>query len=131
MKTLQFIGILFCITLCFSCDDNNDSTQEQDLEHLNEMFEEISVIASSEVCEDASLWSFTSYGSKACGGPVGYMAYPTTIDTADFLQKIEAHREAEDTYNIKWGIISDCSLPAPPSGVACENGNAILVYQQG
>ncbi|MGY8915908.1 MAG: hypothetical protein ACKVJF_12610, partial [Flavobacteriales bacterium] len=66
--------------------------------------------------------------SKPCGGPQGYIAYSSSIDTTAFLELIEEHKSAEKENNEKQGLISDCSVPDEPTGIICENEEAILVY---
>ena len=129
MKKLTTLGILFLLGISLSCGQNDGMTQEEEAQNLSVMFSEIELLAGSVTCEDASEWSYTSYGEKACGGPVGFVAYATTIDTVAFLQKVEAHRAAEQAFNIKWGIISTCDTPAEPSGIICENGTPVFTYQ--
>ena len=58
----------------------------------------------------------------------GYIAYSKNIDTASFLEKIEKYTKAEKEFNIKWSIISDCSLAAVPITVECQNGYPTLIY---
>ncbi|MDY8135498.1 hypothetical protein [Aquimarina sp. 2201CG5-10] len=128
MKELKFFGILFLIGICFSCDDDDALIQEQEAQNLNQLFFEIESLATSENCNDSAEWTFTSYGSKACGGPVGFIAYSTNIDTELFIKKIQEHRTAQQKFNQKWGVISDCSLPLQPSGVLCENGIPVFEY---
>ena len=101
----------------------------QEAQQLNQMLNEIKTMASVTECINSAEWRFTHYGSKACGGPVGYIAYSVNIDTTLFLNKVKAHINAEDTYNKKWGIASDCSLPAQPTGIKCENGNPVFEYE--
>ena len=126
IKTKWFFGILLTILSC--SNDDNVLTQEQEAQQLSKMFVEIEALASSESCVETSEWTFTSYGSKACGGPIGYIAYSQNIDTALFLQKIEEHRMAQQAFNEKWGIISDCSIPQEPQTVVCENGNPVFEF---
>lgn len=128
MKELKIIGILFLFGICFSCNDDDELTQEQEAQNLNQLFSEIENLATSENCSVSTEWTFTSYGSKACGGPIGFIAYSTNIDTDLFLEKIEEHRTAQQEFNEKWGIISDCSVPSQPSGVVCENGSPLFEY---
>ncbi|SNR17766.1 hypothetical protein [Tenacibaculum jejuense] len=125
MKSFKFIFILFLAFI--SCKDNA-SDLERDQEQLQEMFNEIKALASSKSCTDASEWSFTSYGVKPCGGPWGYIAYPTTIDVSLFLQKVADFNELNTELNKKTGAISDCSLITQPVSVACEDGKAVLIY---
>jgi hypothetical protein len=102
--------------------------QETDLQELMDLFNEIYVMATSESCQDANDWSFTAYGSKACGGPQGYLAYPNSINVNLFLEKVAAYTQKEKEYNIKWDVISTCDLPAQPTGVKCENDLPVLTY---
>ena len=102
--------------------------QEEDHRKLMALFNEIYEQSNVSCTNNASDWTFTAYGSKACGGPQGYIAYSTQIDTVAFLQKIEEYTNLEKAYNIKWGIVSTCDLPKQPKGVACENGYPILKY---
>lgn len=102
--------------------------REKDHQQLMAFFDEIYELQFSVSCANANDWTFTAYGSKACGGPQGYIAYSTQIDTVAFLQKIEAYTTMENEYNIKWEIISTCDLPNQPKEVVCSNGYPILKY---
>lgn len=104
------------------------SEQEKDHQDLMDLFNEISELANSVSCTDASDWTFTAYGSKACGGPQGYIAYSNQIDTEAFLEKVEAYRIAENAYNIKWSISSTCDIAKQPTSVECQNGHPVLNY---
>lgn len=123
MKKWSFLVVLFLVMGCEIAENQND-----DLAALQAMFEEIETIATSVACTDETEWAFIAYGAKACGGPQGYIAYSNQIDVDDFLLKVEQYTLAERTYNIRWGIISTCDLPAQPSEVSCENGEAVLIY---
>ena len=129
MIKLKRLSLVLIITAFSSCSDNDDSlTQQDEAQKLEEMFAEIKALSTSEPCIDASQWTFTSYGSKACGGPIGYIAYSLKIDTALFLKKIEEHRKAQQEFNNKWGLNSDCSVPTKPEGVTCENGKPQFIF---
>ncbi len=125
MNKLKVIVLTLLVGLCFSCKDE-ELTQVQEAQNLDQMFSEITILAASVACDDSSEWKTTSYGSKACGGPIGYIAYSQAIDTALFLEKVEAHRTAQEEFNRRWEIISDCALAAPPNGVVCEDGKPVL-----
>jgi hypothetical protein len=102
--------------------------QENDHRDLITLFDEIQNLADSTSCDDSANWTFTAYGSKACGGSQGYIPYSTKINTVAFLQKVAAYTQAEKDFNYKWGVVSDCSLPNVPTSVVCENGYPILKY---
>ncbi len=109
---------------CSSCE----LTQEEELEILKKMFAEIEALAESVVCENAEEWEYTPVGSKACGGPAGFIAYSTKIDVASFLEKVKSYTKSEDDFNKKWGIVSTCDILLPPNGIACDEGKAILLF---
>ena len=131
MKQLFFLPLLLLIILS-SCKKETAQaeklTQEQERELLEKRHEEIIKISESVSCVNSNGWLYTAIGSKACGGPTGYIAYSKHIDTIAFLHKVEAFTTAQNNYNIKWEMISDCSLPPNPKGVNCKNGVAVLVY---
>jgi len=126
------INVVFISSIClffFSCSASNDvSTSEKEKQELLGMFARINEIANSVKCINADEWRYTSYGSKPCGGPNGYIAYSIKIDTITFLKLIEEHKLAQKKYNEERGIMSDCSIPAEPIGVTCEKDKAVLLY---
>lgn len=103
---------------------------EQEIEHraLMDLFDEIYSLSISISCNNSSDWSFTAYGTKACGGPQGYIAYSNQLNTVEFLQKVTEYTEAENQYNIKWGIVSTCDAIPVPVDVECVNGYPVLKY---
>jgi len=110
----------------FNYDESN--MMEQDIATLEKLLEEIKEIAENEVCENADEWKFTAIGSKACGGPTGFIAYSKKVDVADFLEKVENYTSAQNEFNIKWGIFSTCDVEPEPKGVSCVDGKAVLNY---
>ncbi len=127
MKKATLIYIIILISLSFSCD-SEERTQEQEAQKLELMLSEIKNLSTSTNCDESSEWTFTALGSKACGGPSGYIAYSTKIDTKSFLEKVAKYTSAQEKYNQKWGIISDCASIAPPIGIICENGKPTFKY---
>lgn len=139
MKRL-IIVIALTMGILMACDKNNkveeivreeiknNSSQEEDLKFLYDLFIEISSISASVPCSNEENWKYTPYGQKACGGPVGYIAYHEKIDESAFLSKVKFYTHQQDLYNIKWGIISDCSLPPEPSQIVCMDGLPIFNY---
>ncbi len=117
----------FFLLALYGCPQEHDP-QDMALADLEQQFSEILAIAGSVPCQDPVQWYFTAYGSKACGGPQGYLAYPLTIDVDRFLALVETHRLAENQYNLDFNISSTCDLPAEPTGVDCVDELAVLVY---
>lgn len=102
--------------------------QEKDYHILMDLFDDALEMIKDIACENAEDWAFTPYGAKACGGPQWFIAYPTTIDTEEFLKRIDTYTKAEADYNQKWGIFSTCDVVSPPKAVACENGYPVLKF---
>lgn len=117
---------VLCLSL-ISCVDSGTSVEEE-RQVLDEMRTEIETIANSEACINASDWLFTAIGAKACGGAAGYIAYSNKIDVDLFLNLVAAYTAAEKKFNKKWGIISDCSIVMPPTGINCEDGKPVFYY---
>lgn len=105
-------------------DENSKKYDEVQLEKIKSLLE--SEIA-KEKCTNADDWKVAPIGSKACGGPKSYIAYPKTIET-DILPKIEDYNKREAAFNTKYGITSDCSVIEEPQGIKCNNGKAELIY---
>ncbi|QED38575.1 hypothetical protein FK178_12985 [Antarcticibacterium arcticum] len=76
-------------------------------------------------CSGSTDCRFIAFGSKACGGPQGYLLYSSGIDEEALKKMVAQYTAAEDKYNKANGIISDCSLPTPPSKMGCEDGKCI------
>lgn len=111
-----------------SCQDNDMLSQDQEAQRLQDLFIEIENMVSTFSCDNSDDWTFIGYGSKPCGGFVGYIAYPLFIDTQLFIEKIDAHKQAQEDFNQKWQIYSDCSLPNQPTDVLCDNGVPKFIY---
>lgn len=104
------------------------TAQEEDYQKLMTLFDQIQALSIGVSCSNSSNWTFTAFGSKACGGPKGFIPYSKEIDTDSFLQKIEEYTKLEKQYNIKWKIISTCDITNSPVEVECQNGYPTLKY---
>ena len=122
-KVLVF---LLVVGSCLACED--ELTQEQEIENLQTLLTEIERLAASVECTNAREWAVTAYGSKACGGPIGFIAYSTTIDTEYFLEKLIEYTSAQEAYNKRWNVVSDCAAQVPPTGVQCQGGSPVFIY---
>lgn len=105
-------------------DENSQKYDEAALEKIKSAIE--SEIA-KEGCTRNADWTFAPIGSKSCGGPTGYIAYPKKIETT-ILPKIESYTQKMSEFNKKYNISSDCMMAAEPTSVRCENGKGVLVY---
>lgn len=132
MKNYNIL-VLFLLFLGLSCNDSEEPTfnfEEMEAEYtiLQEERLAIEALAIAEVCVDESSCDYVAFGSKPCGGPWTYLAYNSNIDVDAFLQRVEIYNNNEESFNLKWGIASDCSTPAPPNNVECIDGVCTAVY---
>jgi len=126
MKYLIFFILCFLI---ISCTKNAVTSKQEERNRIDNLLIEIEEISKSAICQNSDDWTYTSFGDKACGGPVGFLAYSKKIAVNAFLEKVEKHRALEKAFNIKWQIASDCMAPESPIAVICKNGMPEFVYE--
>ena len=128
-KELVFLlGIAAALTM-FACEKQSIvGSPEAESLLLEKLYHEIDSLATLHPCTDSDEWRFTAVGEKACGGPAGYIAYSTQSDTAALLNKVANYTSFQRTYNEKWNVVSDCMFLAAPNGVACEDGEPKLIW---
>ena len=105
---------------------DNNFTQEDDQLRMKSLIKEIDSLINAEPCTDVSNWKFTVIGSKACGGPSSYLAYPHHLED-EILPKVIQFTSMQSTFNTKYGLMSDCAIVLPPAEIICENGKAVLI----
>ena len=102
--------------------------QEAEKKSLLAKKQQIADFIAADSCITDSGCRFIAFGSKPCGGSWEYLMYPASIDTARLFNMISEYNKAEEAYNKKWGIMSDCSVPAPPDSVKCVDGKCTGYY---
>lgn len=122
MKILILLLLLF--GTAGSCQ-NSEEIQENTAQDLDLQFEEITKLAASKNCTEGSQCSYMAYGSKACGGPQGYLVFSSEIDTEKLKDLVDKYTKAEAAYNKQNGIFSDCMLVTPPQTIDCVNGDCV------
>lgn len=129
MKLIKNISkTIALLAIAFGCTNNTESSKEEDMAELTALQEEIELLVDSGVCSENSNCDYIAFGSKACGGPKTYLTYNTSINVELLQQKVATYNALENSFNKKWGIISDCSAPAPPQNVTCIAGKCTAVY---
>ncbi|MBN1253532.1 MAG: hypothetical protein JXR51_06170 [Bacteroidales bacterium] len=123
-----FLILLVSASSLIACDKEIENTQEQEQAILDEMLIKIQILADTEQCINDNDWNFTAIGSKACGGPTGFIAYSIKIDTILFLQKVDEYTNAQEEFNKKWNIVSDCSIIVAPESIICIDGKPEFAY---
>lgn len=104
----------------------DESSQKYDQAQLDKIKASIESEIAKEKCTNASEWTFAPMGAKACGGPQLYIAYPKKSEET-ILKKINDYTEKVKAFNQKYGIMSDCMMINPPTGIKCVNGKAELI----
>ncbi|SKB85042.1 hypothetical protein SAMN05660226_03421 [Parapedobacter luteus] len=130
-RKVTFLVGLVAVLMVFACEKQTimGSPEAESLQ-LEALRQEIDSLAAQYPCEDVTEWRFTAIGEKACGGPAGYIAYTTEMDTVAFLEKVATYTELQKAYNSKWDVVSDCMLLLPPSRIDCEDGKPKLVWDE-
>lgn len=101
-------------------------TQEEEQVQMKNLIKEIDSIIGAENCAEAMDWKFAAIGSKACGGPSSYIAYPTKLEE-EILPKIAQFTSMQSSFNTKYNLMSDCAMVLPPVEIRCKNGKAVLI----
>jgi len=127
-KQILLLSTVIGLFFMASCKDNHESQRPDDEKKLTALYADIQKMAQQIKCENAGDWKFTAIGSKACGGPTGFVVYSIKLDTTVFLQKVRSYTAQQDAFNKKWGVSSDCMAVLPPKGVACEDGKPKFIY---
>lgn len=107
---------------------SNKTSKEEDNATLGEILKTVMETAQINSCISSADFNIIPIGSKACGGPVGFIPYNRGIDTNCFYQLVNFYGEQMQKFNTKHGIASDCSVPQMPKGVKCENNKPVLFY---
>ncbi|MDQ1816602.1 hypothetical protein RBA41_25200 [Massilia sp. CCM 9210] len=77
-------------------------------------------------CDNASQCRTLPVGSKACGGPAGFLPWSTKRSNGELLARLAAEQAAaEKKVNEKSGMMSTCSVEQDP-GATCSAGRCVL-----
>ena len=118
---MKALIVFFFIFLSVSGCESTENSQQVDREELDRKLEEIKDLIAGESCDEANTCDYIAVGSKACGGPKTYLAFSSSIDRQKLEELVENYNKAEDDYNLKYGIESDCMVLTPPEKVECIN----------
>ncbi|CAN5385385.1 hypothetical protein BH23BAC2_BH23BAC2_22960 [soil metagenome] len=123
---MNYLLYLFIPLLLGSCEpiSDNQTVTRADLEI---QLQKINAFVDNAVCLKDDQCSYMAYGSKACGGPKGYLVFSSSIDINALKLMVKKYTEDESIYNRVNGIMSDCSMANPPQKVGCVNGKCTEV----
>ncbi len=98
------------------------------LKFIKDKRKEIVAMIDAISCENGNDWKVIAFGSKPCGGPWEYLAYPISLGKTGLLGKIEEYNTTEKEGNKLFGVISDCSIAKMPDAVECKEGKPNFIY---
>lgn len=104
----------------------SEEERRKDEENMQKLRASIDELISSVNCTNPDDWRISPLGSKACGGPASFIAYPIKLEE-DILPQITEYNRQSSAYNLKYGIVSDCAVTPAPAGIRCENGKPVLI----
>lgn len=104
-----------------------DAERKKDEENMQKLKVEIADEIAKINCSNSDDWRISPFGSKPCGGPAAFIAYPVKAEE-ELLPKITEFNRQSSAFNLKYGLISDCAVTPAPTGVRCESGTAVLLY---
>lgn len=98
-----------------------------DTEQIARLEREALALAHNDGCSTADQCRVAPVGAKACGGPRYWITWcPASTDSVALFQKLDELHATEQKFNQDHGVISDCSVVAPPtptvSAGVCEAG---------
>jgi hypothetical protein len=142
MKNLLWASALFfslsaCENLAIDSEDGCDgelksisatSSQKDDQALLGQLNADLVTMAKATTCTAGDKYAVASLGQKPCGGPAGFIAYSTSINTECFLKKVDHYNTQSAEYNKKHSPISDCMLLQEPTSAVCEGGKIVFKY---
>ncbi|MCM4159076.1 hypothetical protein FHG64_08800 [Antarcticibacterium flavum] len=120
-----FLSFSLFVGVFASCEQMAQIKQEVTREQLDQQLVAIEALIEEGSCTENSQCRFIPYGSKACGGPQGYLIFSSNVDVDELQTKVDAYTKAEATYNKQEGIMSDCSIPPEPAKLGCVDGNCV------
>jgi hypothetical protein len=117
------LSLIECCTHSTSPPPAHIPTQQEEQDSLNRHWDAIISFAGSSSCIGTSRCRFVDIGTKRCGGPVAYLIYSTSLDTAKFLAMVQTFDSMQAAFIEKWDIGSDCIVPNLPDSIRCIDGH--------
>jgi hypothetical protein len=123
MKKILTLFAVVLLFQSFQCEDDTAPTDQSfDLVTLQQERQLILNYIATFSCSDATSCNSIAFGSKACGGPKEYLVYPSTVDLEYLTEKVNNYNAMENSYNVKYNVVSDCMAVMPPQNIGCVDG---------
>jgi hypothetical protein len=114
MKIATILALGLWLSTCWT---PIGARNDQDADHLmvQSLEAEARALANAAGCSSTESCRTAPVGAKACGGPRAHLVYcATTTDVPRLMETLDKLRQAEEAYNRKHGIGSDCAYVTPP-----------------
>jgi hypothetical protein len=113
--------IIAALVLGAGCGDD----EADDVAQLEKMGQEIIRFIGDAACDDSTDCRYIAFGAKPCGGPWKYLVYSVaTLDTVELALRVAVYNEFNRELNLRYGWMSDCSVPGPPNP-GCREGRCV------
>lgn len=123
MKKILKLCAIALLFQSFQCEnDLTQTNQSFDLVSLQQERQNILDYIATFNCDENSTCTSIPFGSKACGGPQEFLVFPSTVDLNYLTEKVTNYNALENSYNLTYGIISDCMAVMPPENIGCIDG---------
>lgn len=97
-------------------------TEEGDRARLVEMRQEIDMLIGDAAASSIADCRYAGLGSKPCGGPWEFIVFSvSSTDSTALAERLTAYDAFEADMNMRYGYLSDCSVPNIP----------VLVFKDG
>ena len=124
---MKSLTLLFFILSSFISCESPEENLEKDRELLQLKLEEIKTYIATENCTQDAQCEYIAYGNKACGGPSGYLVFPSDLNLEELEELIADYTQAEREFNAKYNQISDCAIVLPPENIKCVDGKCEII----
>lgn len=121
-RTGTRIFLLF-VVLISACQKSFD--EASDRARLDEMRQAILDQVADPVCDHPEDCRFIALGAKPCGGPWEYLVYSVaSVDSVELAERVAEYHEFNAELNLRYGWVSDCSVPPLPTP-GCREGRCV------
>jgi hypothetical protein len=118
MITIRRVTLATAVALALVACERSPAapTVVYDRASLEARYKAITDMIALPVCSTSLQCRSVAVGAKPCGGPWRYLVYSDVMVNEQELQRRAADLIAfEREYNTRNGIVSDCSVPHPPT----------------
>lgn len=122
----SFLVLIILSVIATGCEDLSGENTVT-LAQLEAQYNEIEEFINQGTCSKDTECNYLPIGSKACGGPSGFIVFPENIDVEALKIMVKNYTENQRKYNKENNVISDCSIPNPPAKLGCIDNSCVEI----